>query len=91
MIIFFYSENDDKCKKMLNNLNIVKEELIDDEYDITSFNFYMCDIEKNEELIDELGIFVTPALKVFEKGVQIYTIYGLINKQDLYNDLLELI
>ncbi len=22
MIIFFYSENDDKCKKMLNNLNL---------------------------------------------------------------------
>ena len=65
--------------------------MIDDDYDITSFNFYMCDIEKNEELIEELGIFVTPTLKVFKDGVQIYTIYGLANKQDLYNDLLRLI
>ena len=91
MIILFYSENDNKYRKMLNNLNIVKQELIDDEYDVKNFNFYMCDIENNEELIEDLGIFVTPTLKFFKNGVQIYSIYGLTNKQDLYDDILRYI
>lgn len=85
VIVDFWAGFCGPCKVMKPTFERVAQKLIDEN---SSVQLYTMDVDKNRELVMELGLRAVPTVKSFYNGKEVNTSLGMLNEAQI-NQLVE--